>query len=240
MPFRNAPSQNRDCVAPAIPASEVIEWDVANWSPSLSFWESYVRGADRLDCLELGARRGGLSLWMAARGHRVICSDIVSPRETAQPLHERYGVAGLVEYEAMDAVEIPYTGRFDVILFKSMLGAVGNGGRLDKQRLAIEQMHKALRPGGVVLFAENLAGSFVHTYCREHFVPWGRKWRYVSLDELKSFFTSFSSMRYLTKGFLGAFGQSESQRRWLASGDRVFDRLLPESSRYIAIGAAVK
>jgi SAM-dependent methyltransferase len=223
-----------------IPQSEVIEWDIANWSSALSFWEPYVRTCESLECLELGSRRGGLSLWMASQGHRVICSDIVSPKATAGPGHERYGVSGLIQYEAVDAVAIPYANRFDVVLFKSILGAIGHNGRLDQQRLAVQQMYKALRPGGRLLFAENLAGSFLHTYCRERFVPWGRRWRYVSLAELKSFFAEFSSFRYTTRGFFGAFGQTESQRKLLARVDRIFEPLLSESSRYIGIGVAVK
>jgi 2-polyprenyl-3-methyl-5-hydroxy-6-metoxy-1,4-benzoquinol methylase len=91
----------------------------------------------------LGARRGGLSLWMAAKGHHVTCSDIESPRETARPLHDKYGVTGRIRYEALNAAELPYRDRFDLIVFKSVLGAVGAQGGVERQRTAVQQIYQA-------------------------------------------------------------------------------------------------
>jgi SAM-dependent methyltransferase len=220
---------------------DIVEWDVANWSKAVRFWEAHAEvSGGELECLELGARRGGLSLWLAHLGHRVVCSDVAGTELAARPLIDRYGLSERVTFEDIDAVAIGYSDRFDIIVFKSVLGAVGANGKAVRKREAVESMHAALRPGGKLLFAENLAASPLHRYFRNHFVRWGRSWSYVDLEEMRSLLRLFSRVEYRTIGFFGAFGRSEQQRRLLSVFDRSADVVIPERWRYIVYGIATK
>src|SRR5687767_12165592 len=104
--------------------SEFIEWDVRNWSSALDFWRLHTsKNIATCSALELGSRHGGLSLWLALQGARVIASDIDGPSPAAAQLHKGRKVSHLITYESIDATSIPYTEKFDIVLFKSMLGA---------------------------------------------------------------------------------------------------------------------
>ena len=221
---------------------DVIEWDVTSWSKALPFWldHSKIKTARRPRALELGTRNGGLSLWLASKGFDVVCSDVERPSSQAMSLHERYHVTNRIAYEPIDASNIKVHGQFDVVCFKSMLGAVGRQG-FDVQRRAVREMFRVLRPGGEVWFAENLAASPLHRFLRRTFVPWARSWRYLTLAELQELFASFGSCEIITAGFLAAFGRTERQRRMLARLDgSPLLRLFPPTWRYIAIGVARK
>jgi 2-polyprenyl-3-methyl-5-hydroxy-6-metoxy-1,4-benzoquinol methylase len=57
-----------------------VEWDVRNWAIAFDFW--LTNSAKRLsECtvLEIGTNYGGLSLWLASRGAKVVRSH-GSPR----------------------------------------------------------------------------------------------------------------------------------------------------------------
>ena len=58
-----------------------MEWDTVNWSRAVSFWnlEDKVRAFGTPECLDIGARGGGLSLLLATCGANVVCSDLTSP-----------------------------------------------------------------------------------------------------------------------------------------------------------------
>ena len=218
---------------------DIIEWDVGNWSRALKLWEM-EGGTDLKGCLalEIGGRNGGLSLWLALRGARTICSDLNGPSPRAVLLHRRYGVADLVEYRAIDVLDIPYgEGTFDVVAFKSVVGDLGEK---EKQRKAFGEIYRVLKPGGRLFFAENLRGSPIHMFLRSRFVSWGRSWRYLSLDDLEEFLSIFSRRRCETHGFLAALGRDERQRRFLSLLDSLISPIVPPSWRYIAFGVAVK
>jgi SAM-dependent methyltransferase len=221
---------------------DVIEWDVVNWSRALRFWNDSgaLSGGPKL-CLELGARRGGLSLWLALQGHTVVCSDLQDNSAVAAPLHARYGVGERITYAAIDATKIPYENHFDLIAFKSMLGGVAWDGDARRQQAALQSIHAALKPGGVLLFAENLGGSAMHRFLRRTFVKWNSKWRYVPLDEMLGFLGPFSEVQYATTGFLGLCGRSAAASALLGNVDGLlFDRIVPPPSRYIVYGVARK
>lgn len=218
---------------------DVIEWDVVNWSRALPFWKKHMPEHRDGIAMELGSRRGGLSLWLAAKGLRVICSDIRSPEADSLEKHRAYGVAGLISYQEVDAANIAYSDHFDVIAFKSLLGAIG---RNDRTLLAqaIAQMHKALRAGGTLLFAENLSGSRLHKILRRRFVRWGTSWNYLELGEISELFSEFSALHFKVVGFFGALGRREWQRRALGCVDRALDWALPRGWRYVVIGVALR
>lgn len=226
----------------SLPVADVLAWDVANWSVALRFWERHggIDGAP-LDCLEIGANRGGISAWLAAKGHRVVCSDLEDCEASARPLVERYGVDSRVRFETIDATAIPYESHFDIVVFKSVLGGVGHNDAIARQRKAILAMHRALKPGGRLLFAENLAGSAVHRLLRRRFVRWGLGWRYVTIDEMRDFLQPFARVAFDTTGVLATFGRSETQRQLLAALDRAaLSAAVPPDWRYIMYGVATK
>jgi len=222
--------------------AEFVEWDVRNWSTALDFWLAHTTQTIRAcSALELGSRNGGLSLWMALQGASIVSSDVELPTENAARLHRAKGVSQLIQYEAIDATRIPYASQFDVILFKSMLGAVGHSGGKAGQARAISEIHKALKKGGELFFAENLVGCPLHQYFRRKFVKWGTTWRYVSIAEMEEFLSPFSRVQYRTVGFAGAFGRNERQRNILGLLDsKALNYAVPENWRYIIVGVAKK
>jgi SAM-dependent methyltransferase len=221
--------------------SDFVEWDVRNWSVALDFWLAHT--TQRLaDCsaLEIGSKNGGLSWWLASQGARVVCSDIDGPTEEAVLRHRAGGVSHLIEYRALDATDLPYTEQFDIIVFKSVLGGVGRGGKQAQAR-AVGEMYRALKPGGELFFAENLAASPFHRFFRRRYTEWGAQWRYVSVAEMREFLAPFSRVKYRTAGFAGTLGRTERQRGWLGLLDRaVLDRLVPREWRYVMAGVAKK
>jgi SAM-dependent methyltransferase len=217
-----------------------VEWDERNWSVAPAFWEERTR-LDLRTCaaLELGGRHGGLSHWLALRGAEVTCSDLDGPSPRARERHHTAGVADRVTYAALDATQLEFDGEFDIVVFKSLLGALDGPDRVATQRAAIAGMHRALRPGGELFFAENLLASPAHRFLRQRYVAWGRRWRYVAIKEMLDFLSPFSHVEYRTIGFSGAFGRSRRQRSILGAMDRAgLDRLVPPRWRYIILGVA--
>jgi SAM-dependent methyltransferase len=212
---------------------------VRNWSAALDFWPAH--STQKLaDCtaLELGSRNGGLSLWLALQGAHVICSDIDPPTEAALHKHQQGGVADRIEYRSISALDIPYRNELDVVVFKSVLGALGTR---ERQVEAISQIHASLKKGGELFFAENLTASPFHRFFRRSFVAWGSRWRYVSIREMRTFLAPFSRLECRALGFAGAFGRNEAQRNVLGMIDQtVFNAVVPESWRYIIVGVATK
>ena len=218
-----------------------LEWDVRNWSRALDFW--LEKSSQRLsDCkvLEIGSNRGGLSLWLASQGAQVVHSDYNELKEEAVQRHKAGGVTHLIEYQTIDARDIPYTDHFDIVVFKSVLGAVGDGDK-EAQAKAISEMHKALKKGGELFFAENAVASPLHMFLRRKMIKWGNWWRYVTIEEMKEFLTPFSHTEFRSIGFAGTFGRTDMQRDWLALCDKaLFEHIVPDSWKYIIAGVARK
>ncbi len=221
---------------------EIIEWDFINWSVALTYWENNASSeCSNAAVLEIGAYNGGLALWLAQKGSKVICSDLNGPTEAARQKHTKYKVQYSIQYAAINALDIPYNSFFDIIIFKSVLGGIGRNNKKDLQIQTISQIYKALKPGGELLFAENLVASPIHRFFRRHFVKWGTEWRYVSVQEIKEFLSIFSDFKFTTVGFLGAFGRTDWQRNILGVLDRIiFNYITPRSWKYIIIGIAKK
>lgn len=228
--------------------ASVFEWDVVNWSQALRLWQPALQavGGDlHPRAIEIGSRRGGLALFAAVQGFHVLCTDLEDPRDSAKPLHDKYQVTDLIDYCALDITELKtheFDGKFDLVLMKSVLGGAGRNGRDDLQAKAIQNMAAMLKPGGSVLFAENLAGSALHRFFRKRFTAWGGYWNYPSLERLKLMFEAAGlELEYTTGGFLGAFGRTERQRRFLGKLDRaIMQRITPTSWHYIYFGVARK
>ena len=220
---------------------DILEWDVRSWKKALLCWDAALSGAGGGRVLEVGARHGGLSLYFALRGFEVTCTDIDGPTENAHQLHERYGVADRITYGKNDATAMPFEDeQFDVVGCKSVLGGIGHDDNVAKIRQAIAEMHRVLRPGGMLLFAENLRASALHCWLRQRFVRWGRSWRYITHEELPGLFARFSRLDAAYYGFFAAFGKTEWQRTLLHGLDVLANPLISPRYRYIAYGRAIK
>lgn len=220
--------------------NDIFQWDVKAWSTALPFWEQKIKGIPTGKALELGGRQGGLSLWLATRGFNVICSDLSESEVTAKPLHQKYQLTS-ISYADIDATAIPFQDHFDVIVFKSIIGGIGRFGGMELQQQTFDSIYNALKPGGYLLFAENLIASPLHQFLRKKFVKWGDTWRYVSLDELRIFTKEFRNVEIHATGFKSAFGRSESQRSLFSMIDKsICNSIVPDNWKYIAYGAAQK
>jgi SAM-dependent methyltransferase len=221
--------------------SDIIQWDVKTWTKALNFWETKVDWSQQKSALELGARQGGLSLWLALKGLQVVCSDFGDVKPLAQPLHEKYKVTALIDYEDIDATAIPYENHFDMIVFKSIIGGIGYENNFERQQKAFSAMYKALKPGGILLFAENLSASALHRFLRRRKTDWGQAWRYLTRDEIHFCLQAFHKVEMHTTGFTATLGRSESQRRFFYYLDHYFfNHFTPNAWHYIAYGIAIK
>ncbi|MDR6782408.1 SAM-dependent methyltransferase [Pedobacter africanus] len=217
---------------------DIIGWDTENWSRALPFWESFGKvNTTSKECLEIGAYGGGLSLWLALNKNKVVCSNLNKPDANTQQVHRKYKCHSNIQYEAIDATAIPYTDQFDYIVFKSILGGI-NDGDPDIKVKVINEMYKSLKPGGKLLFAENLDASIFHKILRRWFGT--KNWNYLKLSDVGTVFSSFAKLDYTTIGFFGCMGRNEYQRIMLGKLDRLFDAIIPSASRYIIIGVATK
>lgn len=212
---------------------EILGWDAVSWSVPLALWAAHLPAAP-CDCLELGCGPGGVSLWLAARGHRVVCSDLDGPGAAARELHARHGVEANIRYEALDATSLPYSESFDVVVCKSILGGIWARRGEEAFHRAIGEARKALRPRGMFLFAENMRATALHMFCRKRFISWN--WHYPRIAEMHAAFRHWGDANYALAGFLATFGRSERQRSILGYVDRAIHPVVPESWRYIMAG----
>lgn len=218
---------------------QVFGWDVINWSKAIQFWEEHVSISDKeYECLELGSSYGGLSLWLALNKNNVLCTDINGPEKAAGEIHKKYHCESRITYDALDATNIPYENHFDLVIFKSILGGISSNNQNQNKAKTINEIYKALKPGGRLLFAENLESTILHKILRNRYgTSW---WNYLKINEVDEIFTSYSKISYTTAGFLGCFGRNEKQRNLLGKVDRVIEKMIPKKSRYILIGVAIK
>jgi SAM-dependent methyltransferase len=220
---------------------DIIQWDIKSWSKAISYWDSKIDWNKINNGLELGGREGGLSLWLALKGKTIVCSDLNDVQKTAEQLHIRHNVSSLVIYEDIDATNIPYENYFDIIVFKSIIGGIGRNDNYEIQQIVFKEIYKALKPGGKLLFAENLIASSLHKRLRKRFVDWGSSWRYVSLTEMKDFLKDYSYTDIKTTGVLGTFGRNENQRNLLSTIDElILNKICPDNWKYIIYGIAEK
>ena len=217
---------------------DIVVWDVVNWSKAIKYWENNISVSNKgYECLELGSSKGGMSLWLALNGNKILCTDLNGPEKDAYYIHEKYDCASQITYGSMDATNIPFENRFDVIIFKSILGGISSDNQQNKAK-TLNEIHKALKPGGKLLFAENLEATLLHKILRKNFGTKG--WNYLKMDEIKDVFSSYNKIKYTTAGFFGFMGRNEWQRNLLGKIDSILSWIIPNKSKYILIGVAEK
>jgi SAM-dependent methyltransferase len=220
---------------------DIIGWDIDNWSKFLLFCECFLDPDPAgKQALEVGARGGGLSLYLALKGYEVACSDLEIPGFPAWALHRRHGAAGKITYQAVNILAPPFPpASFDLIIFKSVLHALPQAGL---QAQALRELYRLLRPGGLLLFAENLRASPLHRVLRRLFRPgWLlQRRRYPTAGEIRSWCGEFREFHGETWGCVGTLSRKETVRQRLARLDAVIMPLVPQEWRYIIFAWARK
>jgi SAM-dependent methyltransferase len=222
---------------------DAFGWDTVNWSCALDIWTRRTTTGPGSRALEIGAGglNGGISLWLAAHGYDVVCSSLGVPPRRMHELHAAHGVQDAVSYQQLDILNSTHEAEFDLVVVKSVLGHVGSHGNRAMQRLAVERIHRALKPGGELWFAENAAATRLHAWGRRRLGAGRWSWGYLHLEDLPVLLEPFDERAWTTFGTAGALGRSERQRRALGRLDRVLlNRLVPARWRYVVAGTARK
>ena len=226
---------------------DIIEWDIPNWSKALSFWAAHLprmEAAPRI--LTVGERHGGLSLWLALKGYKVVYTDVHDPRPEAVALHKKHKVSHLIDYASVDVFRMPYEANsFDAIICKSVIGGLKlvykdrRTRTLENQKLATEEIRRVLKPGGVLLGAENMLGSPLHQYLRKR---QGKHlgWRYLSPADIQYLFSAYSAVNTCYYGIIPATTPSNFLNNCLGKANELLTPLFPEKYRYIGFIAAKK
>ena len=219
---------------------EIIAWDVKTWAKVLPFWEKNYEITPGLKVLSIGEREGGVSLYFALKGCNVICTDFREFPDSIYEFHKKHEVTGNVSYvNDVDARNLHQfeDGEFDIVVFKSVIGALHEK---EYQMKAFDEMYRVLKTDGALLFAENLKGTKLHAFLRNKFINWSSNWRYIDLKEDAEFFQKFRKKHFKTAGFIATFGRSEAQRSGLASIDSCLMWAISKKWRYVLFGVLVK
>ena len=228
---------------------ETIEWDILNWSRALAHWLVVVEQLDKTNTkiLCLGERNGGLSLWFALQGFRVVCSDFGGPREDAKKLHSKYGVSDKIQYADLSIFLLPYASdSFDIIACKSVVGGLKLNYKdrttrtLQNQKLAMDEVRRVLKPGGYFLGAENMKGSWIHSVGRNALKGKKIGWRHFQVFELKYLLQDFTHSDLLFFGFLGTYYPFRWLNRVFGRVDNILSKYLPDTMQYIGFIRAKK
>lgn len=221
---------------------DVLQWQHYLWQIALLYWDNVTKWEELKDGigLELGAREGGLSLWLAKKKIHVVCSDIQPSFDKARLLHSKYNVQNQIQYEVIDATQIPYENYFDIIVLKSVLGGIGANHQVDKQVKTIEEIHRALKPGGYFLFVENAQGTMMHQMLRK-FRPWSVYWNYPTYSFFQKCLSKYFSYYDIQGfGFLGVCAPIPFFQRVLLPVDKFLSKFIPNNMQAILYGIARK
>ena len=225
---------------------DVLVWDTKTWSKALVYWGKIARqqGFDKNQKkgLELGANYGGMSLFFSHRFQSsMVCSDLQNPAPKAEPIHLKYAVSSNIRYEAINACTIPYPdSHFDFVVFRSLLGVIGANVHVSDIQLAFSDIQRVLKPGGLLFYAENMKASQLHQFARRRFVAWGRKWHYLSSQELNVYLSAFKIHEMQRVGFLTAFFSKSTFMQRIAVHIDNLCFFVPDSWKYVAFGYAQK
>ena len=221
---------------------DIVEWDVSTWRKAIFCWDRRIDGlpggAAGRRALEIGARGGGVTMYLARKGFDCVCSDRGETFADAKRLHAEYGVSDRVAYADADAAALPFEDAgFDVVAFKSVLGSVGKNRQDEKIDAAMAEALRVLKPGGMLLFAENLKATRVHLYLRRRLNRWGSAWNYLSLERMRALLAPLEELELHTYGFWGCFWKDHPLTR---AADALCCRRNPSRRHYMCYGAGTK
>lgn len=217
---------------------DIIQWDVSNWKKALSFWDEHYKITPGMKVLALGEREGGLSLYFALMGCEVVCTEYREFPEETKRMHEKYGVSSKITYALVDMRVLDFPDEnFDVVVFKSVIGALNS---YDDSEKSLKGIHRVLKKGGAFMFAENATASALHRFFRRRFVKWKGDWRYIPDSEFEAWKKNYSTAFSAKKGFIASFGRTDGQRKFLGYIDSIFSRITPKKWKYIYFGVFVK
>lgn len=227
---------------------DIIEWDVNVWAQCLPIWEPAIQQFALSDAkvLCVGERNGGLSLWFALLGFRVVCSDIKAPSIQAKTLHAKYNVQDRIQYEQLDVFRMPFSAEsFDIVAAKSVLGGLKfdyqdrRSRTLENQYKAVTEIRRVLKTSGVFLSAENLQGSPLHRLLhRDRRLR--KNWRYLSLDEYQLLFSDFRSFDFVPFGYISFPFGGNLLSKVIRALNRTSSAFLPKRWCYAGGGIAYK
>lgn len=230
-----------------LPIKDIIEWDIPNWSQVIKEWTPVIEQLPKNSkVLAVGERDGGLSLWMALLGFDVTCTDRTGPTEGAGKLHKKHGVQDKVTYKELDIVNCDWEAeQYDVILIKSVIGGLmavygdNTTRNFDTQKKAVDNMHRLLKPNGVLLSVENMKGNYLLHLMRKMSGKAGG-WRHFTWQEIKELYSSFSSVKTKAFGVLPTlFGNNAINKINFSLNKYLLD-ILPPQTKYVAITTARK
>ncbi len=153
-----------------------------------------------------------------------------------------------ITYGSADVFSLAYLdNQFDVVACKSVIGGLSRDYKdrstrtLENQKLAMAEIGRVLKPGGLFLGAENLTGTKVHMGLRKLRTKGKLGWRYLRLSEIGWLFDSFSRCEQKPYGFLGTYWPKACGLNALcAAADGWLSRILPASWLYISFIRARK
>ncbi len=213
---------------------DALGWDTENWSRGLKYLEKEIELKDK-KVLELGCGglNGGLSLWAACKGAKeIICSTYGNVINVTREIHRDYNI-DFIKYSDVNALDIPYENEFDLIMFKSMLGGIARE-NFSYNQLVLKNCAKALKAGGLLIFAENLTSTYFHSFFRKKIKK--MTWHYYELNELENEIKKIEDLEIIKHkefGFIACFGINEKQRIMLGKLDSMLEKLCPDKWKYI-------
>lgn len=217
---------------------DIFEWDVDNWSKALDFWKLDELQITDMKVLTIGERNGGLTLLFSLMNGKVTSTDLNGITNKGKELHKSYKVDNKVEYKNADILKLPYENNyFDIVSFKSVLGGLRDR---NKQTIAVDEIYRVLKPGGILYFAENLKASKLHQLLRKKFVNWGDSWLYLDYDEKEILFSKFKTKDFSSYGFLAIFGYFKIIKSILSYIDQFINPIISSNKRYILFGKCIK
>lgn len=230
-----------------LPVKDIIEWDILNWSKLLGLWQPVLNKLDKdARILVIGERNGGLSLWLALNGFKVICTDRMEVTAQAKEIHKKYGIAHLITYSSFDIVNGSIQeNSYDVIAAKSVIGGLKENPSdkatrtFDVQKKAVNNIHKMLKPGGYFLSAENMPGNIILQSYRKNKGK-DKAWRYLSIADIHELFTPFSRIRLHTFGLIPTNFPGSFLNKASYFINSMISPLAPQRTHYIAFTLAEK
>lgn len=219
---------------------DILNWDVPTWSEILPYWDNQLKNLDKSNaiCIEIGAREGGISLWMALTGFQITCSDNYYDSDEAKKLHIKYRVEKKVFYKKVDVLNWNEKAKYDIIIVKSVLGALQTEERI---KTAVENIYNNLNDDGIILFAENSRASFLHRLFRSKFTDWGKIWYYFDETSLKRIFKSFQILDFQFNGVSAVFANRLGLSKPFYKLDKyILNKIVPDKMKYMVYGYAKK